>query len=93
MTSQTMSDPADPISRTSGPTNLLVLPGDGIGPDIVAATVEVLSAADRRFRLDLRRSRLQYGADRVPGDPERPELLPPDRHADLSAHRQRRRQP
>ena len=50
MTSQTMSDPADPISRTSGPTNLLVLPGDGIGPDIVAATVEVLSAADRRFR-------------------------------------------
>jgi isocitrate/isopropylmalate dehydrogenase len=54
MTSQTMSDPAEPISRTSGPTNLLVLPGDGIGPDIVAATVEVLSAADRRFRLDLR---------------------------------------
>ena len=30
-------------------TTLLVLPGDGIGPEIVAATVEVLEAADRRI--------------------------------------------
>ena len=31
----------------------LVLPGDGIGPEIVAAAVEVLQAADRRFGLDV----------------------------------------
>jgi isocitrate/isopropylmalate dehydrogenase len=36
-----------------GTTNLLVLPGDGIGPEIVAATLEVLAAADRRFGLAL----------------------------------------
>ncbi len=30
---------------------LLVLPGDGIGPEITAATVAVLEAADRRFGL------------------------------------------
>jgi isocitrate/isopropylmalate dehydrogenase len=36
-----------------GTTTLLVLPGDGIGPEIVAATVEVLEAADRRFGLGL----------------------------------------
>jgi 3-isopropylmalate dehydrogenase len=33
--------------------NLLVLPGDGIGPEITAAAIEVLHAADRRFDLDL----------------------------------------
>lgn len=32
---------------------LLVLPGDGIGPEIVAAAVEVLKAADAKFRLGL----------------------------------------
>ena len=32
-------------------TRLLVLPGDGIGPEIVTATTEVLAAADRRFGL------------------------------------------
>jgi 3-isopropylmalate dehydrogenase len=32
---------------------LLVLPGDGIGPEITAATVAVLEAADRRFGLGL----------------------------------------
>jgi 3-isopropylmalate dehydrogenase len=37
----------------SGATTLLVLPGDGIGPEIVAATVEVLQAADRKFKLGL----------------------------------------
>ena len=36
-----------------GTTTLLVLPGDGIGPEIVAATMEVLDAADRRFKLGL----------------------------------------
>jgi 3-isopropylmalate dehydrogenase len=32
---------------------LVVLPGDGIGPEIVAASVEVLEAASRRFGLGL----------------------------------------
>src|SRR6202049_2562461 len=35
------------------PPSLLVLPGDGIGPEIVAAALEVLAAADRRFGLAL----------------------------------------
>lgn len=33
--------------------NLLVLPGDGIGPEISAATLRVLGAADRRYGLGL----------------------------------------
>ena len=33
--------------------NLLVLEGDGIGPEITAATVQVLRAADRAFALNL----------------------------------------
>src|SRR5688572_20890004 len=32
---------------------LLVLPGDGIGPEITRATIAVLEAADRRFQLGL----------------------------------------
>jgi 3-isopropylmalate dehydrogenase len=32
---------------------LIVLAGDGIGPEITEATLEVLAAADRRFRLGL----------------------------------------
>ena len=32
---------------------LLVLPGDGIGPEITEATLAVLRAADQRFGLDL----------------------------------------
>lgn len=32
---------------------LIVLPGDGIGPEITDATLAVLRAADARFRLDL----------------------------------------
>ena len=32
----------------------LVLPGDGIGPEIIASAVEVLQAVDRRFGLDIR---------------------------------------
>ncbi len=34
-------------------TRLLVLPGDGIGPEITEATLAVLRAADRRFGLNL----------------------------------------
>ena len=32
---------------------LIVLPGDGIGPEITAATVEVLDSCSRRFGLAL----------------------------------------
>ena len=32
---------------------LLVLPGDGIGPEITAATLAVLESADRKFKLGL----------------------------------------
>ncbi|ANQ20219.1 3-isopropylmalate dehydrogenase [Vibrio natriegens] len=32
---------------------LIVLPGDGIGPEIVNASINVLNAADRKFGLDL----------------------------------------
>jgi isocitrate/isopropylmalate dehydrogenase len=46
-------------AETSGPqchagaTRLLVLPGDGIGPEIVTATLDVLREADRGFGLGL----------------------------------------
>jgi 3-isopropylmalate dehydrogenase len=40
---------------------LLVLPGDGIGPEITAATLAVLQAAERRFRLDLSFEERQIG--------------------------------
>jgi len=33
---------------------ILVLPGDGIGPEIVSAAINVLSAANERFKLDLK---------------------------------------
>ena len=33
--------------------HLLILPGDGIGPEITAATLAVLKAADARFALGL----------------------------------------
>ncbi|MEN3294317.1 MAG: 3-isopropylmalate dehydrogenase, partial [Burkholderiales bacterium] len=32
---------------------IVILPGDGIGPEITAATVEVLHVANRRFDLGL----------------------------------------
>src|SRR5712671_2174169 len=37
----------------AGATHFLVLPGDGIGPEIVDATLDVLREADRIFGLDL----------------------------------------
>jgi 3-isopropylmalate dehydrogenase len=41
--------------------NILVLPGDGIGPEITAATLAVLQAADRRLSLGLAFTRLDIG--------------------------------
>jgi isocitrate/isopropylmalate dehydrogenase len=51
-------DKEQPHGRSDGgpagsATRLLVLPGDGIGPEIVAATLNVLAEADRRFGLAL----------------------------------------
>jgi isocitrate/isopropylmalate dehydrogenase len=42
---------------------LAVLSGDGIGPEITDATLEVLAAADRRFKLDLERERHPVGLE------------------------------
>jgi len=41
--------------------NILVLPGDGIGPEITAATLAVLQAADRRLSLGLAFARHDIG--------------------------------
>ena len=47
----------------AGPTRLLVLPGDGIGPEIVGATLDVLCEADRIFGLDLTLQTAAIGFD------------------------------
>jgi isocitrate/isopropylmalate dehydrogenase len=41
--------------------NFLVLPGDDIGPEISDATLGVLEAADRRFKLTLSFERREIG--------------------------------
>lgn len=41
--------------------HLLVLPGDGIGPEIVAAALQVLAACEQRFALGLRYTREDIG--------------------------------
>ena len=40
---------------------LLVLPGDGIGPEITAATLVVLESADRKYKLGLQYERRDMG--------------------------------
>jgi 3-isopropylmalate dehydrogenase len=40
---------------------LAVLPGDGIGPEITAATLAVLAGAERRFRLGIETERHEVG--------------------------------
>jgi 3-isopropylmalate dehydrogenase len=35
------------------PYKVLVIPGDGIGPEVVDAALEVVNAAARRFGVDL----------------------------------------
>lgn len=63
---------------------LLVIPGDGIGPEITAATLDVLSAADRRFGLGLAPSHAEAGAASLAahGTTLRPEVLEAARAAD-----------
>ena len=38
---------------SSAPISIVVMEGDGIGPEITAATMEVVGAADRIFKLGL----------------------------------------
>jgi len=45
----------------SADTRLVVMPGDGIGPEITAATLHVLAAADRAFGLSLAFEEVQVG--------------------------------
>ena len=56
---------------------LLVLPGDGIGPEITAASVGVLEAASRRFDLGLQLDHDEVGHASLKrhGTTVRPELL------------------
>jgi 3-isopropylmalate dehydrogenase len=63
---------------------LLVLPGDGIGPEITAATLEVLRAVSDRFRLDLDINVQAVGHESLRrfGTTVRPELLAAARGAD-----------
>jgi isocitrate/isopropylmalate dehydrogenase len=49
--------------RPDDETTILVLPGDGIGPEIVAATVDILRAADRLFDLSFRYETAEIGFD------------------------------
>ena len=64
--------------------HLVVLPGDGIGPEITAATLAVLEAASARFGLGLRLEQDVAGHEslRRHGTTVRPELLGKVRAAD-----------
>jgi 3-isopropylmalate dehydrogenase len=63
---------------------LLILPGDGIGPEITAATIAALKAADERFglQLDLIHDVAGHESYRLHGTTVRPELLDIARQAD-----------
>jgi len=49
------------MARERNALDILVLEGDGIGPEIMAATLEVLRAADRAFGLGLSFERAEIG--------------------------------
>lgn len=56
---------------------ILVLPGDGIGPEITEATLEVLAAADRRFGLgiEFERDAVGFAALEASGSTCPPEVV------------------
>ncbi len=58
-------------------TRFLVLPGDGIGPEITAATIGVLRAADRRFGigLDIEQREIGFASLRAEGTTLPPAVL------------------
>jgi 3-isopropylmalate dehydrogenase len=49
--------------RPDDEATILVLPGDGIGPEIVAATIDILCVADRLFDLGFRYETAAVGFD------------------------------
>jgi 3-isopropylmalate dehydrogenase len=63
---------------------IVVLPGDGIGPEIAAATTNVLRAASERFQLNVRLDQHAVGHESLQmfGTTVRPELLETVRAAD-----------
>jgi len=63
---------------------IVVLPGDGIGPEVVAEGVKVLRALERRFerRFELREETVGGGAIDAYGVPLRPETLALCKRAD-----------
>ena len=65
---------------------LLILPGDGIGPEIVAAALDVLDAAKERFGLDIHCSEGLLGGAAIDatGDPLPEQTLAQARAADAS---------
>jgi 3-isopropylmalate dehydrogenase len=64
--------------------NLLILPGDGIGPEITAATLTVLQAADARFGLGLNIEEAEVGfaGMRAHGHTIHPDIVEKARRAD-----------
>src|SRR4051812_24651949 len=67
-----------------GAMQIVILPGDGIGPEITTATVDVLNAANRRFDLGLQLVHDITGHEslRKHGATVTPELLEKVRQAD-----------
>ena len=63
---------------------LLVLPGDGIGPEITAATLSVLKAADVRFGLGLKleEAAVGFAGMRAHGHTIHPDIVEKARRAD-----------
>jgi len=63
---------------------IVVLPGDGIGPEITAATVQVMELASRRFALDLafERHEIGFASLKARGSTLLPEVLQACRDAD-----------
>jgi len=53
--------PIENATASPSPVRLVVMEGDGIGPEITAATLNVLAAADRLFGLDLSFSPVAIG--------------------------------
>ena len=51
------------VKDRNGKLHLLVMAGDGIGPEIVAATLDILKVIDRRFGIGLSCETAQIGLD------------------------------
>ncbi len=70
--------------RKDGSVNLLVLEGDGIGPEIMAATLAVLRAADAKFglRLAFKTAVVGWAAHRATGSTLPPAVLEKAKAAD-----------